>query len=162
MREKEVVITTIIGKGAECDGDFSSEGSVRIDGCVNGNVTVTKTLIIGATGCVNGNVSAAVAVIGGEVIGNVNAPEKAELTTTAKVIGDITTGTIIIDEKAVFQGRCDMNQEASSRRPRLNGRTLRAGKKLSKAAIAEALKEVEAESREEAAAEEAQEKTGEQ
>lgn len=162
MKEKEVVITTIIGKGAECDGDFSAEGSVRIDGCVNGNVTVTKTLIIGATGCVNGDLSAAAAIIGGEVNGNVNAPEKAELTTTARVIGDITTGTIIIDEKAVFQGRCDMNQEASAKRPRLNGKTLRTGKKLSKAAIAEALKEAEAESREEAAAEAPEEKTGEQ
>lgn len=153
MKEKEVVITTIIGKGAECEGDFSAEGSVRIDGCINGNVTVTGTLIVGATGSINGDVSAATAIIGGEVTGNVNAPGKAELTTTARVIGDITTGTIIIDEKAIFQGKCDMNQDVSSKRPRPNGKALRNGRKLAKAAIAEALKEVEAENREETAAE---------
>lgn len=157
MKKKEVVITTIIGKGAECNGDFAAEGSVRIDGCVNGNVTVTGTLIVGAAGTVNGDISAAAAVIGGEVDGNITAPERVELTVTAKVIGDITTGTIVIDEKAIFQGKCDMNQDVSARRPRPSGRTMRANKKSAKAAIAEALKEVEAENSAEAAAEAAEE-----
>lgn len=149
MKKKEVVITTIIGRGAECSGDFSAEGSVRIDGSINGNVTVTGTVIVGATGVVNGDLSAAAAVIGGEVQGNVTAPERAELTETAKVIGDIATGTIVIDEKAIFQGKCDMNQEASVKRPKPSGRVIRNGRKSAKAAIAEALKEVEAENREE-------------
>lgn len=149
MKKKEVVITTIIGKGAECEGDFSAAGSVRIDGTVNGNVTVGETLIVGATGSIDGDVNASAVIIGGEVIGNIAAPERTELTTTAKVIGDITTGSIIIDEKAIFQGRCDMNQDAASKRPRFSGKTIRAGKKSAKDAIAEALREAEAESREE-------------
>ena len=162
MRKKDVVMNTIIGRGAECSSDFSAEGSVRIDGCVNGNVTITGNLIVGATGVIHGDVAAAGAVIGGEVTGSVTAPEKVELTATAKVIGDITTGTIVIDEKAIFQGKCDMNQEVSSKRPKPSGRALRAGKKSAKAAIAEALKEVEAENREDAADEATDTKTEEQ
>ncbi len=148
------MITTIIGRGAECGGDFSAEGSVRLDGIVNGGMSVTGKLIVGATGAVYGDITAAVAVIGGEVNGNVTAPDRVELTSTARVIGDITTSTIVIDEKAVFQGGCNMNQEASAKRARPGMKAVRSGKKSAKAAITEALKEVAAENRREAAAEE--------
>lgn len=151
MKKKEVEITTIIGRGAECNGDFNADCSIRVDGTIHGNVTVSGTMIVGAAGCINGDVSARAVIIGGEVNGNISAPEKTELTSTARVIGDIATKVIIIDEKAVFQGRCDMNQEASGRRARPNGRALKASKKSAKAAIAEALREVEEADREEMA-----------
>lgn len=154
MKKNDVRITTIIGQGAECNGDFNAEGSVRIDGTVNGNVTVTGTLIVGATGSVNGDVSARSTVVGGEIIGDVSVTEKTELTSTARVLGNITTMLIVIDENAVFQGSCNMNQEVPEKRPKLSGKTVRAGKKSAKEAIEEALKEVEAANREEAAASE--------
>ena len=147
-KNKELIITTLIGKGAECNGDFSASGSARIDGCINGNVTVTGTLIVGVTGSINGDISAQSMIIGGEVIGNVTASERTELTQTARVIGDINTEIIVIDEKAIFQGGCNMNQETGSKRPKPAARAVRAGKKTAKEAIAEALKEVEEESRE--------------
>lgn len=147
-KNKELIITTLIGKEAECNGDFSSKGSARVDGCINGNVTVTGTLIIGVTGSINGDISAQSTIIGGEVIGNVNVTERAELTQTARLIGDITTQIIVIDEKAVFQGGCNMNQETGAKRPRPAAKAVRAGKKSAKEAIAEALKEVEEQSRE--------------
>ena len=52
----------------------------------------------------------------------------------------------VIDEKAIFQGRCDMNQEESKPRRR-PARESRAGKKSAKDALKEALLEVEEESR---------------
>lgn len=160
MREnKEIRITTIIGKGAECNGDFAAQGSVRLDGAVHGNVTVSETLVVGAAGYVEGDIYAQSVVVGGDVNGNIKAPVKTELTSTAKVIGDITTGSIIIDEHAVFQGRCDMNQEAG-KRSRPNMKALRAGKRSAKAAIEEALKEVEAASREEGQGEGVEGETG--
>lgn len=148
-KKNEIRITTIIGKDAECNGDFSSGGSVRIDGTVNGDINVAETVILGATSVVNGDIVAKVAVIGGEVIGSINAPDKTELTSTARVLGDIVTNTIIIDEDAVFQGSCNMNQDVSSKRPRPSSKALRANKKTAKAAIEEALKEVEEANREE-------------
>lgn len=143
-KNTEVKISTLIGKGCELSGDFSAKGSVRIDGKVDGNVTVTGSLLVGAGGSINGNVSAVSVLIGGEVVGNVDAPEKAELTATAKVLGDITTKVIVIDENAVFQGKIDMNQTVPDRKSRSNtAKAVRAGRKTAKAAIAEALKEVE-------------------
>lgn len=143
MKKKNTVITTIIGKGAECNGDFTAEGSVRIDGTINGAVKVTGTLILGASGSINGDVEAQSVVIGGEIIGDIVVKDKTELTSTARLIGNITTVLIVIDENAIFQGSCNMNQEVPGKRPRPASSALRAGKKSAKEAIAEALKEVE-------------------
>lgn len=149
--EKQVKISTLIGSSAELEGDFTVKGSARIDGKVNGNVSVTETLIVGTSGNINGNVSAKAVVVGGEILGNVEAPEKAELTATARVIGDITTAVIVIDENAVFQGRCDMNQAVPDRKAKSRAvKASRVGKKSAKAAIEEALKEVEEEATREA------------
>lgn len=148
MKSKEVRITTIIGQGAECNGNFSAGGSVRIDGTVNGDVTVTGALIVGSTGAINGDVSAQSAMIGGEIVGNVTVADKTELTGTAKVLGNISTTLIVIDEKAIFQGSCNMGQAASEMRKRPAGKEIRDGKRSAKAAIEEALREVEAANRE--------------
>ena len=68
------------------------------------------------------------------------------------MIGDIKTNVIVIDEKAVFQGKCDMNQEdvKPKKRP---VRESRAGKKSAKDALKEALKEMEEETKAQAVAE---------
>lgn len=147
MKRNELQITTIIGVGAECNGDFSASGVIRIDGTINGNVVVTDAVIVGATGCVNGNIEAKKVIIGGEIYGNLNVPDKVELTSTARLIGDITTNSLVIDEKAIFQGSCNMNQDGS-KRPRPSGRTLKDEKKSAKLAVEEALKGIESSSEE--------------
>ncbi len=145
--KKDAKITTIVGKGSVLEGNFSAIGSVRLDGTVEGNVKVTGQFVLGAAGKVLGNVEALSAVIGGEVLGNVIALNKTELISSARVIGDIKTQVIVIDEKAVFQGKCDMNQdeEKAKKRPMREGR---AGKKSAKEALKEALQEVNAQSEE--------------
>ena len=140
MKKKETQISTIIGAGSECGGDFRAEGSIRVDGTVNGNVIVTDAVIVGASGCINGDISAKSVIIGGEIYGNLNVPEKVELTSTARVIGDITTGGLVIDEKAIFQGRCDMNQDAG-KRSRPDRRALKEAKKEARSDMEDVLKE---------------------
>lgn len=142
---ESVKISSIIGEGTVIEGDYSAKGAVRMDGCINGNVQVTGVLIMGAAGKITGDVTAAGAVIGGELIGNLDAENKVELTGSAKVIGDIRTNAIVIDENAVFQGRCDMNQEVPAGSGRRNAKAVREGRKSAKEAIQEALKEAEAE-----------------
>ena len=141
-KKDTTIINSILGSGSDFQGDFVAEGSARIDGNVNGNVKITGSLIVGAKGKVSGDVESAVAIIGGEVLGDVVATDKIELTATAKVLGDLATKVIVIDEHAIFQGRCDMNQEAPSKRKNKAGvnRALREGKKTAKSAIQEALK----------------------
>ncbi len=158
----EMKISTIVAQGVVVEGDFSAEGSVRLDGVVEGNVKAGGYLLVGVSGKIHGDVEASSVTIGGEVTGNVNAPAKAELTSTARVIGDICTQVIVIDEKAVFQGRCDMNQEEAKPRKRPLKES-RAGRRSAKEALRDALKaaqEVQEENEEPAAAEGAVQEDG--
>ncbi len=143
-RKAALAMTTIIGKGACVNGDFTAEASARIDGIVEGDVTISGDLIIGATGKVNGDIEVQSAVIGGEVNGDVSAEKKVELTATAKVLGDIFTKAIVIDEHAVFQGKCDMNQQKPEkpRKKRTMTKAVNPARKSAKAALQEALLEV--------------------
>ena len=102
-------VGTIIGPGAILDGPLTTKDSTRIDGTVNGNVTISGALIVGQEGKITGTVSAMNAYVAGEITGNVSAPQgKVEISDTGKVIGDVTCKGIIIDENAVFHGNCEM------------------------------------------------------
>lgn len=151
-KKATLAMTTIIGKGTCVNGGFSAESSVRIDGTVEGDVFLTGDLIIGSTGKVTGDIEAMSAVIGGEVIGNVVAEKKVELTATAKVLGDIYTNGIVIDENAVFQGKCDMNQNKPEKpkKKKVAPKATTAPKKSAKLALQEALLEVKNETAKEA------------
>ena len=154
-KSTDTKMNTLIGAGAELSGDFTLDGSARIDGKIGGNVMVTGNLILGAGSVVMGDVQAASVLIGGEVTGDINAPEKAELTASAKVLGDIVTKVIVIDEHAVFQGKIDMNQTVPDKKGKIRtAKTVKAGRKSAKAAIAEALKEVAEEEKRENQSEE--------
>ena len=102
-------VGTIIGSGAVIDGPLTTKDSTRIDGTIKGNVTVSGALIIGQEGKVIGTISALNVYVAGEVNGNITASQgKIEISDTGRVIGDITCKGIIIDENAVFQGKCEM------------------------------------------------------
>ena len=62
-----VRINTILGPESKLQGDFTAEGSARLDGMLCGNVKVTGTLIVGATGKIYGNVEAEAVIVGGEI-----------------------------------------------------------------------------------------------
>lgn len=143
-------INTMLGAGSEFAGGFTAEGSARVDGIVNGDVKITGTLILGSGGKINGSVNAEAAIIGGEVLGNVVAPRKADLTATARVLGDVTTKVIIIDENAVFQGNCFMYQEVKEKEekpeiPKGVKPSDRPNKRTAKEALQDALREVKEE-----------------
>lgn len=146
MKKSVAKIGTIIGKGNIINGDFQAGKSVRLDGEIDGNVTVGGLLVIGSAGKITGNVEAAVAIVGGEVVGDIVAPDKIEITETARVIGNLKTNVIVIDEKAIFQGQLDMYQEEMPAKPKRRPlRESKAVKKTAKDALKEALREVDAE-----------------
>lgn len=151
MAKETIKITTLIGAGSVCDGDFKCSGSARVDGTINGNVDIDGVLVLGTVGKINGDIHAKSVQIGGEVVGDIIAPEKAEITSTGKVIGNLNTKVIVIDENAIFQGAVNMNQEVPERRNKGFAfmKAVKDGKKSAAATVAEALREAEAENAEE-------------
>lgn len=98
----------LIGNGTTITGDIQSSGDVRIDGILNGNITLNGRLVIGPNGKIEGNVICQNADISGEIKGKVQVTEMLALKATAKILGDIVTGKISIEPGAVFTGTCNM------------------------------------------------------
>ena len=140
-KDKNIQIGSLLGPGTVVDGHFKTNGSARIDGEVKGNVEVESTLIIGETGKVDGDVMALSVTIGGEVLGDVDAQDRVELMEGAKVLGDITTKVLVIDENAIFQGKCNMYQDVPNKKNK-NKKPIGANKKSAKAAVFAAIAEL--------------------
>ncbi len=101
-------LDTIIGKGSVIEGSLQVEGEIRIDGTVKGKISSTGSLTVGNGGIIEADLDTKVAVIGGNVTGNILASDKIELQSKAVVEGEITTKNLTVEEGAVFQGKCNM------------------------------------------------------
>lgn len=101
----------LIGANSVIEGDFSSSESVRIDGMIKGNVEVKGNLFVGANGKVVGNVKADNIMVSGDVDGDIQTKGKVEITSSGVVNGDIQAKVLLIEENAVFNGRCGMTEE---------------------------------------------------
>ena len=102
-------LLNLIGPGTEIKGDLICEGDIRIDGRVDGTVTVGQRLVIGESGSVNGNIHAGNSIIAGNVVGNIKSFVSTILQGKSNVKGDIYTSQIIIESGATFNGRCVMD-----------------------------------------------------
>ncbi len=102
-------ILNIIGQGTKVTGDLQSNGDIRVDGAIEGQIHVAQKLVIGASGKVLGNIEADFATVAGHIKGNVVVKQVLELKPSARIDGDIIAGKVIIESGAQFNGRCTMN-----------------------------------------------------
>ena len=103
-------VETLIGQSTSVKGSLTSNGALRIDGQFEGDITTTADIIVGESGRITATIGARNAVVAGSVNGNMDIGDKLELLPTAKVVGDLKVGSLIIGEGAVFKGNCEMRQ----------------------------------------------------
>jgi len=113
FREKKAAlaggaINTLLGDGSRFKGTIECEGTVRIDGKVDGKILARDSVIIGETGIIKADIMAPNIVIGGKVTGNMTAENRLELLSAAQLYGDIQTPVLAIAEGVIFQGNCNM------------------------------------------------------
>lgn len=97
LKEKKDIsgeVETIIGKSVKMEGDFKSDGSIVIEGIVNGSITTKRDLRVGSEAEITANIEATNAWIAGTVNGNLKIKEALELAPTSKINGDIETSII--------------------------------------------------------------------
>jgi cytoskeletal protein CcmA (bactofilin family) len=111
-------LLNIIGSGTKLNGDIISEGDIRVDGSIEGHVTVRQRLVLGDGGSIHGDIDAKEAVVAGFIKGNITVNDTLILKPSAKIDGDIATGKIIIESGASFNGRCSMNAHVSQIKPK--------------------------------------------
>ncbi len=100
--------TTIISSGVKIEGKITTNGNIRVDGELQGDITSQNNVIVGESGIVNGQINADVITIGGKVTGTVRSKEKLVLDAKGNLKGDIFTKTLVIEAGAMFDGKSTM------------------------------------------------------
>ena len=99
----------LIGTGTSITGEINStNGDIRIDGTLNGNITTNGKLVVGPTGIIIGNIRCKNADVFGKIDGKVTVSELLSLKASSKVNGDIITNKLSIEPGTVFTGTCNM------------------------------------------------------
>lgn len=100
--------TTLISSGTTLKGDISSNGDLRIDGTIIGNIQSNAKIVIGANGLVEGDITGNQADIVGKVSGNIRAKELLQLRGECVVTGNLYAGKLQVEPSATFNGQCHM------------------------------------------------------
>ena len=100
--------SNLINAGTKIEGEVSSNGDIRIDGIVVGNIDCKGKLILGPEGRVEGNLTCQNAVIEGSFTGNLECLELLHVKETAKINGDIVTDKLVVQSGAVYNVTCKM------------------------------------------------------
>ncbi len=100
-----------IGKAVRVVGQIFTREDLYVDGDVEGTIESLDTRItIGTNGRVQASIKAREVVILGQIQGDVEATDKVDLRKDAKLVGNITTARISIEDGAVFKGSIDIRK----------------------------------------------------
>ena len=98
-----------IGKAVKINGQIYSKEDLYVDGDVEGTIELQEhRLTIGPNGKVHSSVKAREVVVLGNISGNVDASDKLEIRKDARLVGDIKTARISIEDGAYFKGSIDI------------------------------------------------------
>jgi len=113
-RDNDNIINSIIGEGSEFKGEFKINGLLRIDGNFRGTIETSGKVLIGRTGNAMTDIKARLVVIGGTIKGNIFASERVVFLSTGKIIGNIITPSLVMEDGVSFEGNCTINRKAVS------------------------------------------------
>jgi cytoskeletal protein CcmA (bactofilin family) len=97
-------VISIIGPGMRVVGDCQTDGTLRIEGTVEGTVRAGKAVVLGKDGVVDGDITTQDAVIGGRVTGSITAESRLELQASCMVEGQVKARRIKLDEGGTVNG----------------------------------------------------------
>ncbi|MDD3011235.1 MAG: polymer-forming cytoskeletal protein [Bacteroidia bacterium] len=120
LPEMDTTSANLIQSGTEIKGDVITNGNIRIDGTLNGNLECKGKLIIGKTGVIDGTVNCSNAEVEGNLRVKMNVQGLLILKSTAKLFGDIVVSKLAIEPGATFTGTCKMDEEGMPQKKEQN------------------------------------------
>jgi cytoskeletal protein CcmA (bactofilin family) len=105
---KDGEIIAFVGKGVTFRGTITYEGTVRIDGRVDGEIETSGTLVVGEEAVITATVRAGTVVSKGKITGDVVAKERVKLMAPATLSGSVKAPIFSIEEGVTFDGTCEM------------------------------------------------------
>ena len=104
-------VISIIGPGMKVVGNCETDGTIRIEGTVEGSVLAGKAVVVGKDGMVSGDITTQDAVVSGTVIGTLVAESRLELQATCRIEGDIRARRMQLEEGAILNGTVHMGED---------------------------------------------------
>jgi len=101
-------VVSIIGPGMKITGDCESDGTIRVEGSIEGSVKAAKSVVVGKDGLVVGDVTTQDAIIAGRVNGSVTAESRVELQASCRIQGDILSRRVKLEEGGQVDGALHM------------------------------------------------------
>ena len=108
-KKNQPVMPTNINPGTQLEGNISSDGDIRLDGSMIGNIVTKAKVIIGPQGSIVGDIDCTSADVFGKIKGDVKVKELLFLKNSAAIEGDIYTTKLVVENGATFNGSCVMN-----------------------------------------------------
>lgn len=108
--EQDSKSINLISKGTRIVGDIISEGDIRIDGYLKGNIKSKGRLVVGETGAIEGEIDCANVEVAGKVKGRITATDLITMKSSAMVSGEISTMKLAVEPGSLFSGTCRMGQ----------------------------------------------------
>ena len=128
---------SVIDDQLSISGDIQTEGTIRVDGRVEGTLHRVDTLIIGAGGKVVGDIEAREVVIGGELCGNLTVTGRVEVQSSATVQGDIHAAAVMLQEGGTVHGHVAIHPIGAGTQPSSGERRLALTPSRAVAAVAQ-------------------------
>lgn len=106
--EENISGQNIIAQGTKINGDLSSEGDLRIDGAIEGNIKTSGKIVVGKSGFVKGTLEGTDAYFEGRFSGKLSLTGTLTLKATAQIDGEVVAGKLAVEPGAAFNVTCMM------------------------------------------------------
>jgi len=102
--------TSLIGAGTTIKGDVISNGDIRIDGTLKGNILGSAKVLIGSEGVIEGDIEGAQADIQGKVTGKIIIKDLLNLRGKAVIKGNVSAGKLQVEPTVTFKGQVQVGE----------------------------------------------------
>lgn len=108
-------LTAFLDKGSCFEGKLHFDGQVRLNGEFKGDIRAEGTLIVGEGATIEAQITVDTLVVSGSITGDIVARTRVELHPPARVVGNITTPVLVVEEGSTFEGQCHMDGVTAGR-----------------------------------------------
>ncbi|HEV7672793.1 MAG TPA: polymer-forming cytoskeletal protein [Thermoanaerobaculia bacterium] len=105
---KQSDLNGFLDTGSHINGELRFETTFRVDGKLTGVVRSGGDLVVGEGGEVEGEIEVGQVFVSGVIRGTIRAARRVQITPTGKVFADLETPALIVEDGALFEGRCAM------------------------------------------------------
>ncbi|MCA9522405.1 MAG: polymer-forming cytoskeletal protein [Myxococcales bacterium] len=118
---------SVISDGIRVSGTIEAAEDLLIRGRVDGDISSSQTVLIDVSGIVKGTLRAQTVIVRGVMVGDVHTKTITQLANEGRMVGNIYSPQVVLDEGAAFRGRIDMGEKVGEESPSRDERNNRFG-----------------------------------